>query len=60
MNKLYKGAVSFRKKDFETHKALFGDLSNSQNLIPFYWMLGFPFGAFAYNFHSSRRVIYNT
>ena len=30
MKKLYSGAVSFRKKDFETHKSLFGDLSNSQ------------------------------
>lgn len=30
MKNLYNGAISFRKKDFETHKALFGDLSNAQ------------------------------
>jgi len=30
IKKLNSGAVSFRKKDFETHKALFGDLSNAQ------------------------------
>ncbi|HOR99029.1 MAG TPA: carbonic anhydrase [Prolixibacteraceae bacterium] len=30
MKNLYNGAISFRKKDFETHKALFDDLSNAQ------------------------------
>ena len=30
MDKLNDGAISFRKKDFDKHKGLFGDLSNSQ------------------------------
>ncbi|MBP1637782.1 MAG: carbonic anhydrase [Bacteroidetes bacterium] len=30
MKKLFNGAVSFRKKDFETHEDLFKDLSDSQ------------------------------
>ena len=30
MNKLNEGAVSFRQKDFDKHKSLFGDLSSSQ------------------------------
>ncbi|HHU99214.1 MAG: carbonic anhydrase [Bacteroidales bacterium] len=30
MKKLNSGAVSFRKKDFEAHKSLFGDLSKTQ------------------------------
>lgn len=30
MNKLNEGTVSFRQKDFDKHKSLFGDLSSSQ------------------------------
>lgn len=30
MKKIHDGAVSFRRKDFEAHKSLFGDLSKTQ------------------------------
>ena len=60
VDKLSSGAVSFREKDFETHKGLFGDLSKAKTSYTFYWMFGFSFGPFAYNFHHSGRAVYNT